>query len=126
MKNSNKNANLQRDATYVNFEGFDYANDDYSDYDTDIDIFSVQEYACLKRKLIDAETESEEELLLLVYPGTSHDAISDGSLSSSISQSDKSISADNDTIEIYEGDAPFEGKCSYPCFLLLETVGQRT
>lgn len=116
MKKPNKNSHLQRDATYVNFEGYDYANDAYSDYDTDIDIFSVQEYTSLKQR--PAEIESEEELLLLVFPGTSYDATSNGSLYSSISLSDESIAGDCDTIEIYLGETPFEGKGYYICLIV--------
>ncbi|XP_065205671.1 ankyrin repeat and SAM domain-containing protein 1A-like isoform X2 [Planococcus citri] len=68
-----------------------------------------QEYSNLKRKSRDIETETEEELLLLVFPGTAYDATSNGSLSSSVSLSDKSVSTDNNTVEEYVGDVPFAG-----------------
>jgi len=60
-----------------------------------------QEY---KRRSRDIETETEEDLLL--FP--SLDA-SSGSLSSSISLSDKSVSTDNNVEEFF-GDAPFAGQ----------------
>jgi hypothetical protein len=60
-----------------------------------------QEY---KRRSRDIETEVEEELLL--FP--SLDA-SSGSLSSSVSLSDKSVSTDNNVEEFF-GDAPFAGQ----------------
>jgi hypothetical protein len=62
---------------------------------------SQQEY---KRRSRDIETETEEDLLL--FP--SLDA-SSGSLSSSISLSDKSVSTDNNVEEFF-GDAPFAGQ----------------
>ena len=63
---------------------------------------SQQEY---KRRSRDIETETEEDLLL--FP--SLDA-SSGSLSSSVSLSDKSVSTDNNVEEFF-GDAPFAGQC---------------
>ncbi|PNF21557.1 hypothetical protein B7P43_G12735, partial [Cryptotermes secundus] len=60
-----------------------------------------QEY---KRRSRDIETETEEDLLL--FP--SLDA-SSGSLSSSVSLSDKSVSTDNNVEEFF-GDAPFAGQ----------------
>lgn len=62
---------------------------------------SQQEY---KRRSRDIETETEEDLLL--FP--SLDA-SSGSLSSSVSLSDKSVSTDNNVEEFF-GDAPFAGQ----------------
>lgn len=72
--------------------------------------FLLQEYSNSKRKSRDIETETEEELLLLVFPGAMYDGTSNGSLSSSISLSDKSVSTDNNTVEEYVGDVPFAGK----------------
>lgn len=89
--------------TYISFELED-------DEDDEINLFSVQEYSNLKRKSRDIETETEEELLLLVFPGTTYDATSNGSLSSSVSLSDKSVSTDYNTVEEYVGDVPFAGK----------------
>ena len=71
----------------------------------------------MKRKSRDIETETEEELLLLVFPGTTYetnDTISvNGSFSSNISLSDKSVSTENNnTVEEFVGDAPFAGNCS--------------
>ncbi|XP_047122200.1 ankyrin repeat and SAM domain-containing protein 1A-like [Schistocerca piceifrons] len=60
-----------------------------------------QEY---KRRSRDMETETEEELLLC--PSL---AASSGSLSSSVSLSDKSVSTDNN-VEEFLADAPFAGK----------------
>jgi hypothetical protein len=60
----------------------------------------VQEY---KRRSRDIETETEEDLLLFSSLGASS-----GSLSSSISISDRSISTDY--VEEYIGDVPFAGK----------------
>lgn len=68
----------------------------------------------MKRKSRDIETETEEELLLLVFPGTTYDTndtTSNGSLSSNISLSDKSVSTENNTVEEFVGDVPFAGNC---------------
>nr|CAD7443842.1 unnamed protein product [Timema bartmani] len=54
------------------------------------------------------ETETEDDLLL--FPG-SLDAASSGSLSSSVSLSDKSVSTDNN-VEEFLGDVPFAGVTS--------------
>ncbi|XP_075234156.1 ankyrin repeat and SAM domain-containing protein 1A-like [Lycorma delicatula] len=70
-----------------------------------------QEYCNLmKRRSRDIETETDEELLLLVFP-THNDGttVSSGSLSSSVSLSDKSVSTDNNAVEEFVGDAPFAG-----------------
>nr|CAD7460845.1 unnamed protein product [Timema tahoe] len=64
-----------------------------------------QEY---KRRSKDMETETEDDLLL--FPG-SLDAASSGSLSSSVSLSDKSVSTDNN-VEEFLGDVPFAGVTS--------------
>lgn len=72
--------------------------------------FCVQEYSNLKRKSRDIETETEEELLLLVFPGVASDATSNGSLSSNVSLSDKSVSTEYNTVEEYVGDMPFAGE----------------
>ncbi|XP_063237458.1 ankyrin repeat and sterile alpha motif domain-containing protein 1B [Bacillus rossius redtenbacheri] len=60
-----------------------------------------QEY---KRRSRDMETETEDDLLL--FPGSL--GASSGSLSSSVSLSDKSVSTDNN-VEEFLGDAPFAG-----------------
>jgi hypothetical protein len=62
---------------------------------------SQQEY---KRRSRDIETEVEEDLLL--FPSLE---ASSGSLSSSVSLSDKSVSTDNNVEEFF-GDAPFAGQ----------------
>jgi hypothetical protein len=62
---------------------------------------SLQEY---KRRSRDIETETEEDLLLFPSPDASS-----GSLSSSVSLSDKSVSTDNNVEEFF-GDAPFAGQ----------------
>lgn len=102
-----KNDNECHRITYVSFDSHEY--EDVVDCDAEIDVFSMQEYSNLKRKSRDIETETEEELLLLVFPGTAYDATSNGSLSSSVSLSDKSVSTDNNTVEEYVGDVPFAG-----------------
>lgn len=68
-----------------------------------------QEYCnMMKRRSRDMETETDEELLLLVFPAPNDH--SSGSLSSSVSLSDKSVSTDNNAVEEYVGDVPFAGK----------------
>lgn len=66
----------------------------------------------MKRRSRDIETETDEELLLLVFPTHQNDGttVSSGSLSSSISLSDKSVSTDNNAVEEFVGDAPFAGE----------------
>lgn len=57
------------------------------------------------------ETETDEELLLLVFPANNTPADhSSGSLSSSVSLSDKSVSTDNNQVEEFIGDVPFAGE----------------
>lgn len=71
-----------------------------------------QEYCnMMKRRSRDMETETDEELLLLVFPAPNDH--SSGSLSSSVSLSDKSVSTDNNAVEEYVGDVPFAGKNSF-------------
>lgn len=74
----------------------------------------------MKRKSRDIETETEEELLLLVFPGATYDATSNGSLSSNISLSDKSVSTDNNTVEEFVGDVPFAGNCSVIYYFIIK------
>lgn len=74
-----------------------------SDYDTDVDVFCAQE---LKDEPRDVDTETEEELLLLVLPGD----VSNGSRFESCSPSDRSSSADGCEVQIFVGDEPFAGK----------------
>ncbi|XP_039295063.1 LOW QUALITY PROTEIN: ankyrin repeat and SAM domain-containing protein 1A [Nilaparvata lugens] len=81
-----------------------------------------QEYSnIMKRRSRDIETETDEELLLLVFPSQNHHSssathchndVSSGSvsLSSSVSLSDKSVSTDNNAVEEFVGDAPFADK----------------
>ncbi|RZF41912.1 hypothetical protein LSTR_LSTR005680 [Laodelphax striatellus] len=80
-----------------------------------------QEYSnIMKRRSRDIETETDEELLLLVFPSQNHapsathchNDVSSGSvsLSSSVSLSDKSVSTDNNAVEEFVGDAPFADK----------------
>ncbi|CAH0382945.1 unnamed protein product [Bemisia tabaci] len=79
-----------------------------------------QEYSALKRKSRDMETETEEELLVLVFPGPvatmppmmvsanhNNTHVSTASLSSSVS--DKSVSTDTNAVEEFIGDVPFAG-----------------
>lgn len=74
-----------------------------------------QEYCnMMKRRSRDMETETDEELLLLVFPAATADH-SSGSLSSSVSLSDKSVSTDNNAVEEYVGDVPFAGKRRFFC-----------
>ncbi|XP_054263617.1 ankyrin repeat and SAM domain-containing protein 1A-like [Macrosteles quadrilineatus] len=69
-----------------------------------------QEYCnMMKRRSRDMETETDEELLLLVFPANTPADHSSGSLSSSVSLSDKSVSTDNNQVEEYIGDVPFAG-----------------
>lgn len=70
----------------------------------------------MKRRSRDIETETEEELLLLVFPAHPHGPDhSSGSLSlsSSVSLSDKSVSTDNNLVEEYVSDVPFAGESTH-------------
>ncbi|KAG8301278.1 regulation of synaptic plasticity by receptor localization to synapse [Homalodisca vitripennis] len=72
---------------------------------------SFYEYCnMMKRRSRDMETETDEELLLLVFPANTPADHSSGSLSSSVSLSDKSVSTDNNQVEEYIGDVPFAGE----------------
>lgn len=64
----------------------------------------------MKRRSRDMETETDEELLLLVFPAHTPADHSSGSLSSSVSLSDKSVSTDNNQVEEYVSDVPFAGE----------------